>query len=119
MIELTSAAATRLQSIMMEKNLTGYGLRIFVSGGGCGGMQYGMGFDQQARAGDKVETVEGLTVFIDPISAQYLEGIQIDYVDELMGGGFRIENPNAVATCACGQSFRTEGERHVRSTCSH
>ncbi len=119
MVDLSSAAATRLQGIMDEKKLAGYGLRVFVSGGGCGGMQYGMGFDQKARSGDVIETVEGIQVFIDPVSAQYLDGIQIDYVDALMGGGFKIENPNAIATCSCGQSFRTEGDRQVQSTCHH
>jgi iron-sulfur cluster assembly accessory protein len=119
MVNLTSAAATKLQSIMDEKKLSGYGLRVFVSGGGCGGMQYGMGFDAQQRTGDSVHTVEGIMVYVDPMSAQYLDGVNIDYVDALMGGGFKIENPNAVSTCACGQSFKTEGEGAVKSSCHH
>ena len=119
MVDLTPVAASRLQGILTEKGLAGYGLRVFVSGGGCGGMQYGMGFDEKARTGDTEVEVEGIRVLIDPISAKYLEGVKIDYVDDLMSGGFKIENPNAASTCACGHSFRTEGEGQVHSTCSH
>lgn len=119
MVELTTAAASKLQTILTEKGLSGYGLRVFVSGGGCGGMQYGMGFDNKTHSGDTQESIEGIEIYIDPISAQYLEGARIDYIDELMGGGFKIENPNAVATCSCGQSFRTEGDKNVQSTCHH
>lgn len=119
MVDLTPTAASRLQGILTEKGLAGYGLRVFVSGGGCAGFQYGMGFDQEARTGDQVFDCSGIQVYVDPISAQYLDGVKIDYVDELMGGGFKIENPNAVASCACGHSFRTEGDRKVQSTCQH
>ena len=119
MVDLTPLAATKLQVILTEKGLVGYGLRGFVSGGGCAGLQYGMGFDQNARNGDQVFDCDGIHVYVDPISAQYLEGVKIDYVDELMGGGFKIDNPNAISSCSCGQSFRTEGEREVHSTCRH
>lgn len=102
MVDLTPAAATKLQGILTEKGLTGYGLRVFVSGGGCGGLEYGMGFDKDLRTGDMIETVEGIQVFVDPDSAQYLEGVKIDFVDEL-GGGFKIDNPNPAAGCNCGR----------------
>jgi iron-sulfur cluster assembly protein len=102
MISLTPAAATKLQGILTEKGLAGYGLRVFVSGGGCSGLQYGMGFDKELRTGDTVETVEGIQVFVDPDSAQYLEGVNIDFVDEL-GGGFKIDNPKPLAGCNCGR----------------
>ncbi len=104
---LTEAAAAKLRSILEEKGKEGYGLRVFVSGGGCGGMQYGMTFENEAREGDWVMEQYGIKVYVDPISMFYIQGSRIDYVDTLMGGGFHIENPNAVSTCGCGSSFRT------------
>lgn len=106
-VTLTPAAAEKLQALLREKNLTAYGLRVFVAGGGCSGMQYGMAFDAQPRETDYVFETEGIRLFVDPVSMMYIAGSQIDYVDSLMGGGFRIENPNAIATCGCGHSFRT------------
>ena len=106
-ITLTPAAVNRIQQLMTERNLTGYGLRVFVSGGGCSGMQYGMGLDPQPREFDTVITQDGVQVFIDPTSMIYLDGAQIDFIDNLMGGGFKIDNPNAVSSCGCGHSFRT------------
>lgn len=108
-VTLTPAAAEKLQALLREKNLTAYGLRVFVAGGGCSGMQYGMAFDAQPRETDYVFETEGIRLFVDPVSMMYIAGSQIDYVDSLMGGGFRIDNPNAVATCGCGHSFRTSG----------
>lgn len=104
---LTEAAAAKLRSILQEKGKEGYGLRVFVTGGGCGGMQYGMTFENEEREGDWVAEQHGLKVYVDPISMFYIQGSRIDYVDTLMGGGFHIENPNAVSTCGCGSSFRT------------
>lgn len=104
---LTEAAAAKLRSILEEKGKADYGLRVFVTGGGCGGMQYGMTFENEAREGDWVAEQHGITVYVDPISMFYIQGSRIDYVDTLMGGGFHIENPNAVSTCGCGSSFRT------------
>ncbi|HQA69968.1 MAG TPA: iron-sulfur cluster assembly accessory protein, partial [Aggregatilineales bacterium] len=86
------------------------GLRVFVAGGGCSGMQYGMAFEPNPREDDYTATFEGVNIVIDPISLGYLYGANIDYVDTLMGGGFSIDNPNAVSTCGCGHSFRTGGE---------
>lgn len=108
-VTLTPTAAEKLQALLREKNLTAYGLRVFVAGGGCSGMQYGMAFDAQPRETDYVFETEGIRLFVDPVSMMYIAGSQIDYVDSLMGGGFRIDNPNAVATCGCGHSFRTSG----------
>ena len=71
MVELTPSAANKLQTILTEKGLTGYGLRVFISGGGCGGMQYGMGFDNTTHAGDATETVQGIQLYVDPISAGF------------------------------------------------
>jgi iron-sulfur cluster assembly accessory protein len=107
MITLSPAAADKLHGIMQEKNISGYALRVFVSGGGCSGLSYGMTFAEGAELGDQTFEVNGVQVVVDPGSIQYLDGAEIDYIDSLMGGGFRIENPNAVQSCACGSSFRT------------
>jgi iron-sulfur cluster assembly accessory protein len=110
MLSITEPAANRLTAMMQEKELEGYALRVFVSGGGCSGMQYGMTFDNEQREGDSEMEQFGLRVVVDPISSQYLSGSSIDYVDSLMGGGFKIENPNAVSACGCGHSFRTRDD---------
>lgn len=123
MVTLTESAALKLQNVMNDKGLSGsHGLRVFVQGGGCGGMQYGMMFDNDPREGDEVYEEHGLRVYVDPTSLYYIDGAQIDYVDNLMGGGFHIENPNAVSSCGCGSSFRTArshtGEENTAS-CGH
>ena len=111
LVTITNEAGTRLHNLMAEKNLgSEYALRVFVAGGGCSGLQYGMTFDDQARDGDTEFEQAGLRVLVDPMSAQYIGGANIDYVDSLMGGGFKIDNPNAVASCGCGSSFRPKGE---------
>ena len=113
-VALTPLAAEKLQGIMKEKNLADHGLRVFIAGGGCSGFQYGMAFENTTEEGDQVFESNGVRLYVDPGSAMYLEGATVDYVDSLMGGGFRIENPNAVSTCSCGQSFSAEqgGEAH-------
>ncbi len=121
MITLTESAATRLQAVMTEKGMNGdHGLRVFVKGGGCGGMQYGMTFDDKERDGDDISQQHGMKVFVDPTSLFYIEGASIDYVDSLMGGGFHIENPNAVSSCGCGSSFRTaDSQAAAGAGCGH
>ena len=114
-IQLTEAAALRVQRLMEEKDLQGHALRVFVSGGGCSGFQYGMAFEPDARDNDVRISFDALDVVIDPMSYGYLVGATIDYVDDLMGGGFSITNPNAVSTCGCGHSFRTEGSEQPSS----
>ena len=112
MIVLTQTASDKLQGIMAEKGLQEHALRVFVSGGGCSGLSYGMTFAEGPELGDQTFEVSGVKVVVDPGSYPYLDGAEIDYIDSLMGGGFRIENPNAVRTCACGSSFQTSaGER--------
>ena len=96
-----------IQNLLVQKDVPDYGLRIFVSGGGCSGMQYGMALDGDAGENDHVITSEGVKVFVDSISMMYLSGSVVDYEDSLMGGGFRIDNPNAVSSCGCGHSFKT------------
>ncbi len=120
MVTLTPVAAEKLQNILVEKNLPGYGLRVFVAGGGCSGFQYGMAFENSTEEGDSVFESSGVRVYVDSASAMYLEGATVDYVDSLMGGGFRIENPNAVSTCSCGQSFSAEEGGHGSACgCGH
>lgn len=79
-------------------------LRVYVEGGGCSGMQYGMVFDEK-RADDLTTEFFGVSVLVDPVSADYLRGARVDYLDELTGGGFKISNPNAQSSCGCGKSF--------------
>ena len=106
-LTLTDLAAAKIQNILKERNVPNHGLRVFVAGGGCSGMQYGMALESQAMDQDEVIQVSGIKLYVDPASAEYLHGATIDYEDNLMSGGFRIENPNASSTCKCGQSFRT------------
>jgi iron-sulfur cluster assembly protein len=115
-ITLLPAALHKVQSLFAERNLTGHGLRMFVAGGGCSGMQYGMAIEKEPGEFDMVYEFENVKVFIDPTSLMYLGGATVDYVDNLMGGGFRIDNPNAVSTCGCGHSFRTSGSPAASSS---
>lgn len=109
-VTMTPNAREVVRKLLEEKNIPGYALRVFVSGGGCSGYQYGMAFEKEPRPDDRlVQVDDDVTVVIDPMSLSFLSGAQIDYVDNLMGGGFHIENPNAVSTCGCGHSFRTAG----------
>lgn len=118
MINLTEAAADQLQKLLEEKGMEDHSLRVFVSGGGCSGLQYGMTFAEAPMEGDQVFEEQNVRMVVDSGSLMYLMGAEIDYIDSLMGGGFRIENPNAVQSCSCGTSFRTgAGERG--SPCSH
>jgi iron-sulfur cluster assembly protein len=118
-ITLTEAAAAKLQEVMQAKGLESAGLRVFVSGGGCSGFQYGMAFETEPEAGDIAFASAGVGVYVDPVSIGYLQGVTIDYVDSLMGGGFKIENPNAVSTCGCGHSFRASGAGGGGGGCGH
>jgi iron-sulfur cluster assembly protein len=105
MITMTEPATSQLKQLMEQQGLTDLGLRVFVAPGGCSGFQYGMRFEDSSMDGDEITKAEGIQVFVDEFSAQYLEGAEIDYVDSLMGGGFTVHNPNAVTGCSCGQSF--------------
>ncbi len=108
-LTVTPAAVNVIQTLLEQRNIPGYALRVFVSGGGCSGLQYGMSFEETPRDFDAVVDADnGVRLVIDPTSLMYLEGATIDYVDSLMGGGFRVENPNAVSSCGCGHSFHTK-----------
>lgn len=110
-IQMTEAAVNMVQDLLEQKQVPGHGLRVFVSGGGCSGMQYGMALEEEPRPYDNVVETSGIRVFIDPTSMMYLAGATIDYVDSLMGGGFSIDNPNAVSSCGCGHSFKAAGQQ--------
>ena len=107
-VYLTDAAAATVRNLLVQKNVPDYGLRVFVAGGGCSGMQYGMALEAEARDYDHVIAHDGVKVFIDPTSMMYLNQATIYYVDSIMGGGFKIENPNAVTSCGCGTSFKAK-----------
>jgi iron-sulfur cluster assembly accessory protein len=103
-IGLTERAAGECRLLLEQPENTGKNFRVYVEQGGCSGMQYGMVFDEK-RDGDFAFEQHGVTVLVDPISAQYLRGTVVDYSDALTGGGFKISNPNAKESCGCGKSF--------------
>ncbi len=109
LISMSPAAAAQLKELIgqQENASEQLGLRVFVYPGGCSGMSYGMAFEDQPAEDDYTIVVEGVKLYVDEMSASYVGGAQIDYEDSLMGGGFRILNPNAVRSCGCGHSFDT------------
>ena len=116
-VTLSASAAVKLAEVMTQKGMTDAALRVFVSGGGCSGLQYGMAFDNEMDEADQVFDSEGVKVVVDPVSLPYLQGATIDFVDSLMGGGFKIENPNAVSSCGCGTSFKTSEQGSAGAEC--
>lgn len=110
MINLTEAAVSKVKGILEQEksSIPEGGLRIYVQGGGCSGFSYGMVLDEISD-GDQIFETGGVKVIVDPMSLRYLEGAEVDYKDDLMGGGFAIKNPNAASTCGCGHSFSAGG----------
>ena len=105
-IILSEKARSEITKIMAANNIPeSYGLRVGVKGGGCSGLSYSLGFDKEAREGDKKIVVDGVNIFVDPKSLFYLSGTQLDYTDGLNGKGFVFNNPNATKSCGCGSSF--------------
>jgi len=116
MLTVTRSAAEQLREILEKKGHPDTSLRVYVAPGGCSGFQYGMVLDDKTEEGDAIVEQEGIKLIVDSFSAMYLAGAEIDYKDDLIGGGFTINNPNAVSSCACGQSFQTaEGGGHAQS----
>lgn len=101
----TDAAARKVKSLIEEEGNPNLKLRVFITGGGCSGFQYGFTFDENIEEGDTVLEKEGVTLLVDPMSIQYLTGAEIDYTEGLEGAQFVIRNPNATTTCGCGSSF--------------
>ena len=104
-LELTTAAVERLAVLMTAKDNQDLRLRVYVQGGGCSGFQYGFQFEEDKAVDDFEFNTDGVTVVVDPLSYQYLTGASIDFVDDLQGTRFVVNNPNATATCGCGASF--------------
>ena len=104
-LNFTDAAAAKVKTLIEEENNENLKLRVFVSGGGCSGFQYGFTFDENLTEGDTSVVNNGVTLLIDPMSFQYLVGADIDYSEGLEGAQFVIRNPNATTTCGCGSSF--------------
>ena len=126
LIALTERAAAKIKELQAEEpGGDAEVLRIAVQGGGCSGFEYALGFDRGVQEGDHELEVFGVRVVVDPFSAPYLQGAQIDFLDGLQESGFKIENPNAVASCGCGHSFQVadeeapEGAAGCGSGCSH
>ena len=126
MITLTENAAVKIKELLAEDpEQEASVLRVAIEGGGCSGFQYALGFDRGAQEGDNEIEMHGVTVVVDPFSAPYLEGAEVDYVDSIQAAGFAINNPNATASCGCGHSFQVaEGEAPedgpaCGSGCSH
>jgi iron-sulfur cluster assembly protein len=124
-LTVTTTAAAKIKELLVQRNIPNHALRVFVSGGGCSGLQYGMAFEGNPQEFDTTVEANGVKLVVDPTSIMYVGGSVIDFVDSLMGGGFRIDNPNAVSSCGCGHSFRTKGEGSASEsaggcgTCSH
>ena len=105
MINVSQSAATKINELLAEEKKQTSGLRVFVQGGGCSGFQYGLMIEESPGPTDQSLESNGVKLFVDPISAQYLNGAEVDFVDSVTGGGFTIKNPNAKSTCGCGSSF--------------
>ncbi|MEC9375463.1 MAG: iron-sulfur cluster insertion protein ErpA [Pseudomonadota bacterium] len=104
-VVFTDSAASKVADLIKEEENPNLKLRVFISGGGCSGFQYGFTFDEDLQSGDTEVENHGVTLLIDPMSIQYLMGAEIDYKDDLEGAQFVIRNPNAATTCGCGSSF--------------
>jgi iron-sulfur cluster assembly protein len=118
-VSLSDAAASKLRELTAEETNPAIGLRVYVYSGGCSGFRYGMMLEDAPTAEDKILEANGVKVYVDGKSIDLLKGSEIDYVDTLMGAGFTVNNPNAVAACGCGSSFRTADDTGSPKGCSH
>jgi len=105
MINVTQVAASKISELLAEEQKVQSGLRIFVQGGGCSGFQYGLMIEENLGDSDQVFESNGVKLYVDAISLNYLKAAEVDFEETVTGGGFTIKNPNAVSTCGCGQSF--------------
>jgi iron-sulfur cluster assembly protein len=104
-VSLTEKAAEKVKNVIEKQGKQNAALRLYVSGGGCSGFQYGLAIDEN-NDGDHVIESHGVTLLVDEQSAQYIDGSEVDYVETVMGEGFKVNNPNATETCGCGHSFK-------------
>ena len=119
LVTLTEAAAGRLTDLTAQEANPAIGLRVYVYSGGCSGFRYGMALDDQPTKEDTLVESRGVKVYVDAMTAKYVQGSEIDFVDTLMGAGFTVNNPNAVAACGCGSSFRTAESAGQAGACHH
>ena len=105
----SAAGAEKAAELLAKQTSESAAIRVFVKSGGCSGYSYGMAIDDEAREGDRVFVDRGVRLMVDVRSWEYLRGSEIDYVENMMGGGFSVTNPNATSACGCGHSFRTDG----------
>lgn len=117
-VALTQSAAEAVREVMVKKNLNGFALRLFISGGGCSGYQYGLALDSNIRTEDLVTETNGIKLVVDEVSINYLHGATVDYVEGLTNSGFKVINPNAASTCGCGQSFNSSEGNPGSSGCA-
>jgi iron-sulfur cluster assembly protein len=117
MITISEQAADKIKELLSSEETPNLFLRLGVKSGGCSGFSYGMGFDDDQKNDDKIFDIHGLKVVVDEDSSKYLYGVEIDYKDSGMGGGFTINNPNAVASCGCGSSFKVKDEEGLVEKC--
>jgi len=116
-VVLSEAAAYRVKEMMTHNREEGSLLRVSVNGGGCSGLSYGMGFEKEKQEDDIELHQHGIDIVVSNEDASILSGTTIDYKESLMGGGFTIENPNAIASCGCGSSFRTAKKEGTPENC--
>ena len=117
MIKISDTACDKIKELMENEETPNLFLRLGVKAGGCSGFSYGMGFDDKEQEDDKSFEINGLKVVVDADSSKYLYGVEIDFKDSGMGGGFTIDNPNAVASCGCGSSFKVKDEEGAPEKC--
>jgi len=108
LVTVTAKAAEKIQEFMKEEGEHPEYLRVYVQGGGCSGLSYGMGFETKPEEDDSVIEENGVKLLIDSYSQDHLKGANVDYIESLMGSGFKINNPNVKKSCSCGSSFSTE-----------
>jgi iron-sulfur cluster assembly accessory protein len=118
-VSLSDAAAVKLRELTKEETNPAIGLRVYVYSGGCSGFRYGMMLEDAPTPEDQILDANGIKVYVDGKSVDLLKGAEIDYVDTLMGAGFTVNNPNAVAACGCGSSFRTADDEGSARSCAH
>ncbi len=118
-LKITTLAAEKVRGILEAENDKELGLRVFVTGGGCSGLSYGMALDNNVADDDLTFIEGGVRLIADMETMEHIKGSEIDYVDQLVGGGFTLNNPNAVSTCACGSSFKTDEETGTPGSCGH
>ncbi len=116
-VTLTPVAGAKVRELLETEGNPELALRVYVAGGGCSGLQYGMALDDSMLDGDTLIESDGIRVLVDAESLGFIMGAEVDYVDSLMGAGFQVNNPNAVSSCGCGHSFKTADDAGAARAC--